>query len=211
MGESVGDYYDHKSSAEHRAYYEAWAETYDEDFAARESYDYPARVAAILAAVSVAADSPIADVGCGTGLVGRALAALLPGMSIEGLDISPAMMQVASVIGCYRALHEADLSEGFGKLNGHFGAVISTGTFTLGHLGPEALRPTIELGRPSALFVIGINRQHFLEQGFAEELAALAASGLISEYDVLPVPIFGEPLPQDDIRTGNVVVFRRAA
>ena len=198
------------SSEEHRAHYDKNAELYDEEFAQVENYDYPARVAALLSSVAVDSDSPVADVGCGTGLVGRSLAQMTPEMVIDGLDVSPGMLRVALGTGAYRVVHEVDLTQANPNLEGSFGAVISSGTFTMGHLGTASLPHVIALGRPDALFVLAVNQKHFLAEGFAAELDLLHDTGIIGRWEMLRVPIFSEPLPQEDERTGCVVVFRRA-
>ncbi|KLR60338.1 Methyltransferase domain [Actinobacteria bacterium IMCC26207] len=209
MSYQFGLAYEFSSTEEHRAHYDKNAELYDEEFAQVKNYDYPARVAAVLKSVAVASDSPIADVGCGTGLVGRSLAQMTPEMIIDGLDLSPGMLRVAVSTGTYRAVHEVDLTQANPNLEGLFGSVISTGTFTLGHLGPSSLQHVIALGRPHALFVLAINQKHFLAENFAAEFNLLQDAGKIGPWEMLRVPIYSEPLPQEEERTGCVVVFRR--
>ncbi|MBL6454521.1 tetratricopeptide repeat protein [Belnapia sp. T6] len=53
---------------------------------------------------------PVLDLGCGTGLVGVALADLLGG-PLTGIDISPGMLEQAAVKHLYAALHHAEISE----------------------------------------------------------------------------------------------------
>ncbi len=203
------DAYEFSSTEEHRAHYDKNAAVYDEEYAQVENYDYPARVAAVFNSVAVDADSPVADVGCGTGLVGRSLARMTPEMVIDGLDLSTGMLRVALNTGTYRAVHEVDLTQANPTLEGSFGAVISAGTFTMGHLGVASLSHVLSLGRRGALFVLAINQRHYMADGFAAELDQLQAAGIIGPWEVLRVPLFSEPLPQEDARTGCVVVFRR--
>lgn len=208
-----GTAYEFTSSAEHRAYYDQWAREYDEGFAEHEGYDYPGRVAALLRALAVDGDTPVADIGCGTGLVGRALATLMPGTVVHGFDISPAMLEIASATGTYRSVTEIDLTSVDPTsmvMSGEFGAVVSAGAFTLGHLGPEVLRTVVWLGRPSALFVVGINGQHFAQADFASTLDGLRREGVIQPWEAVSVPIFGEPERVDLARMGSVAVFRRS-
>jgi len=206
-----GTAYQFRLSAQHREYYDQWAPTYDEDFAQQEGYDYPGRIAAIYRALAVGQDVPVADVGCGTGLLGRALVGAVPGLQVDGFDISPAMLAVALATGAYRHGVEVDLASPASPLPGGYGAVVSVGTFTLGHLGPDALRTILALGRPSALFVIGVNGKHFADAGFASVLDGLRESALITAWQSTWVPIFGEHATDDPIRLGAVVSFRLPA
>ena len=135
---------------------------------------------------------------------------MTPEMVIDGLDLSTGMLRVALNTGTYRAVHEVDLTQANPNLEGSFGAVISSGTFTMGHLGTASLPHVTALGRPDALFVLAVNQKHFLAEGFAAELDLLHDTGIIGRWEMLRVPIFSEPLPQEDERTGCVVVFRRA-
>ena len=195
---------------EQRKYYDSAAATYDDEYLHRRNYDYPDRVAHIWASVSVPSDEPIVDIGCGTGLLGRALGRLTPGVIIDGLDLSRGMLEVAIATTAYRRVHEANLQVGVPELHGTYGGVVSSGTFTIAHLGLEALRPVIDLGRPSALFVLGVNRQHFIDEQWPSALDRLIVDGLIGEWDSIRVPIYGDQLPIENLRCADVVVFRRA-
>ena len=203
-----GTAYSFTSSAEHREYYDQWARQYDAEFAEYEGYDYPSRVAALFRALAVDGDGPIADIGCGTGLVGRALVELMPSAEIYGFDISAAMLEIATHTGAYVDVAEVDLTSPPSGLPGSFGAVVSAGAFTLGHLGPDVLATVVPLGRPSALFVLGINSQHFNQADFASALEALRLASAIGPWQAVEMPIFGEPAGDDPSRVGFVVAFR---
>ena len=77
-----------------RDLYRDWASSYDNDFGAAYGFVMPREVARIFLAESKG-DTPILDVGAGTGLV----AAHLGGAEIDGLDISPEMLEVARAQG----------------------------------------------------------------------------------------------------------------
>ena len=51
------------------------------------------------------------DVGCGTGLVGRALRARGYAGRIAGLDLSQASLEIAREGGAYDSLEQADLQQ----------------------------------------------------------------------------------------------------
>lgn len=205
-----GTAYAFTSSAQHREYYDRWAGHYDAEFAELEGYDFPGRVAALWQALAVDNDVPVADIGCGTGLVGLAIVSRVPDVPVHGFDISRAMLDIARSTGAYVDVTHVDLTSPDDLAPGQFGAVISAGAFTLGHLGPDVLRTVIAMGRPSALFVLGINRKHFLQADFASVLDRLHRSDAIGPWQVTDVPIFGEAATEDPARIGSVVHFRRA-
>lgn len=169
------------------AYYDQFSDTYDSDFADALGFALPAAVAAqYLARANGAA--PIADLGCGTGLVGEALRDASP--VIDGLDISPKMLDAAAQRGVYRNLIELDLTKDIGHLTENYAAVLSSGTFTHGHLGPEALDNALKIGAAECLFVLSINKAHYTSKGFARALDAYRTSGKIRDLRSEEVPIY---------------------
>jgi predicted TPR repeat methyltransferase len=89
--------------------YDEWAESYDDDLVSW-SYRAPNVVAEIV--VTRQPDARLVlDVGCGTGLVGKALRAHGCAARIVGLDISEASLRVADRTGAYDALERADLQQ----------------------------------------------------------------------------------------------------
>ena len=58
---------------DNKAYYDEFASTYDDDFATALGWHYPQAIASIYRDQATDQDRPIADVGCGTGLVAEAL------------------------------------------------------------------------------------------------------------------------------------------
>ncbi|MBC6441751.1 MAG: methyltransferase domain-containing protein [Rhodobacteraceae bacterium] len=159
-------------------YYADFAKVYDSDFAAPMGYIYPRAVAEQYRAHAGPEDVPVADIGCGTGLVAEALG--LSAANIEGFDISPEMLAKARDKGLYAVLHEADLTRP-PEIKPRFGALVSAGTFTRGHLGPEPLEYALNLARPGALAVIGVNVEHFEAKGFGPMLEQLETAGRIRD------------------------------
>jgi predicted TPR repeat methyltransferase len=85
--------------------YDGWASEYDRDLS-RWGYEVPQIVARALAANHADA-ATVLDVGCGTGLVGRALQTA-GFVSVTGVDLSVESLNSAKKAGVYDALHEAD-------------------------------------------------------------------------------------------------------
>ena len=66
----------------------------------------------------------------------------------------------------YRNLIEADLTQTIDIPDDTYAGIISTGAFTHGHLGPDALNELVRVAIPSAVCAIGINEHFYAEQGF---------------------------------------------
>lgn len=66
---------------------------------------------------------------------------------------------------------------------------MSAGTFTLGHVGPKALTELLRVAAPGALFVLSINKTHYVRAAFAPAFAALFPQ--IDRLSLPEVPIYG--------------------
>ena len=119
--------------------YESWAADYDHDVFDVMGFTGTERIADLLAAHVPDRNQPVIDLGCGTGAAGARLSD--HGFdSIDGVDISPAMLQVAARRGVYRHLVAADLTQPM-SIEHRYGASISAGTFTTGHVGTRTRSP----------------------------------------------------------------------
>jgi predicted TPR repeat methyltransferase len=172
--------YDLATPADSQRFYDAFAPTYDADFVETMGYQYPAEIAQAYRRHATPNDLPVADVGCGTGIIATTLG--LPPDQIDGMDISPQMLAVARTKLAYAALFEFDLTGPLDAHHARYGAVLSAGTFTHGHLGPEPLANLLQIARPNALFIIGVNQAHFISHNFAAVLDALRDTNRITPY-----------------------------
>ncbi|TMM54490.1 class I SAM-dependent DNA methyltransferase [Sulfitobacter sabulilitoris] len=113
-----------------RTLYDEWADTYEAEIAAN-GYVTPDRCAKALAKYAKDQAAPVLDFGCGTGLSGLALA--LAGFKvIDGVDLSPEMIDQAREKNVYRDL--ATIAPG-GKLRhqpGRYGAITAIGVIGAG-------------------------------------------------------------------------------
>lgn len=176
--------YDLKTPDDARKLYADWAETYDSGFSEEMGYDSPRQVARIYC--EEGGDAPCLDVGAGTGLV----AAHLEGLTVDGLDISPEMLAVAGRKGLYRKLIEADLNASLPMSDATYGGVISAGTFTHGHVGPDCLPELLRVVRPGGLFACTVVPEVFDGRGFGSALASLQAAGRITPLRFAEVRIY---------------------
>lgn len=189
-------------------YYRDWADSYDTAFAGAMDYVYPAAVAERFAELAGATDSPVLDIGAGTGLVGAELGAR--GIArIDALDISGEMLAVAMGKGCYRDRIVADLTAALAIDGSTYGGLVSAGTFTHGHVGPVAFDELLRVARPGALFVIGINAAVYESAGFRQKFAELAPG--LRDFRIEEARIYGEsadPAHRGD--TAQLAIFRKA-
>ncbi len=128
--DSIGDWLqaDPSDPAVVAGRYDEWAQSYDDDLAAW-SYQAPAVVAETVMARQPAAASAL-DVGCGTGLVGRALRDRGFAGRLVGLDISEQSLEKAREGGGYDALEQADLQQRLAVEDSGVDAVVCVGVMT---------------------------------------------------------------------------------
>ncbi|WP_071673868.1 class I SAM-dependent DNA methyltransferase [Nioella nitratireducens] len=167
--------YNLAGAEETQAFYRDWAETYDQTFAETRGYRSPAEVARVFRA-SAKENEPVLDIGAGTGLLGQELT----GFTVDAIDLSPDMLSVAARKGVYRSLITADLTKPLDIPNGTYGGLVSSGTFTHGHVGPECLPELMRIARSGALFAGTVIPEIFDSAGFGSALALLVADGTIS-------------------------------
>ena len=199
---NLDDAYALETPEDNKILYRKWASTYDADFAQRNKYVYPKTIAAICAElVDTDSTTTIIDIGCGTGIVGTCLSELLPAGIIDGVDISPEMLLIASTKSrvstepVYRNLFEADLTQPITFASATYDIAISAGTFTHGHLGPNALINVLSTIRHGGRMVVGINKEHFSANGFNSALQMATDNHLISTPTFTEVQIYDEGSP----------------
>ena len=134
----------------HIDFYRDFAELYDSTYAASLGYIYPLGIASVLSGQQ-RPQGAILDIGCGTGLVATAIRKVDPSAVIDGVDISPDMLGKARAKGEYRDLVAADLTADCSHIATDYAAIVSAGTFTFGHLGPELIPDMVGLCRPGEI------------------------------------------------------------
>jgi len=209
---SLEDAYALQTPEDNVALYRHWAETYDVEFARDRGYQYPQIIADIYARHAKPADTPVLDVGSGTGLVASALQehhSVDAQLTIDGVDISPEMLAVSRTKNVYRHLFEADLTQSIDLPEKQYGAVVSAGTFTHGHVGPEALIKLLRLCRAGALFVIGVNGTAFDQYHFGSHFAALQADQHITPIEFIRVQYYATATDGHAADQGYAALFRK--
>ncbi|WP_421709198.1 class I SAM-dependent DNA methyltransferase [Algihabitans sp.] len=159
-----------------RRLYGEWAESYDAELTELHGYVAPQATARALADLMTDRSAPILDVGCGTGLVGQALAER--GCScIDGIDISAEMLLEAGKKGVYRALWSEDLLQGASAEDDSYAAVIGVGVFSRQLLPPPVFDELVRLVRPGGHLALVVRGDQFEADGFAEKMRELEENG----------------------------------
>jgi SAM-dependent methyltransferase len=189
-----------------RRLYADWADTYDTDFARRTGYRPARRIAEEF--VAAGGTGPVLDAGCGTGLVADAL---LDDIDVDGLDLSPEMLAIARAKGRYRGLIEADLTRPLDLADGAYRGLVSAGTFTHGHVWPEALTELLRVLAPGAVVALAVNADFAQRSGMDAMIVGLERAGRITAPRVAEEPIYDGPEPPEGHAdaTGLLMLFQR--
>ncbi len=167
MDQSLGD------SSGVRKYYDQWTPTYEEDVL---SWGYGAPEAAVeFISDRVDKEAQILDAGCGTGLVGRALAAA-GYHDVVGVDLSSDSLDLAAQTKCYRAVTEVDFTDlPTNLLDDTFSALLSVGVLSYLANLEEVLREFCRVVEPSGLIVVTERTDLFAERKTGEVFRQLEA------------------------------------
>ena len=186
--------------------FDTYAESFDDHLTGALGYRIPQVIRALLA------DHPpfaaLIDIGCGTGLVGAALADRVTAM--DGIDIAPRMTRKALERGIYRHLRTGDAAAILGSdpaLAGPYDLAIAADVFVyLGALEPIFAAVTSVLA-PDGLFIFSVETAEgpgpalrssgrFAHPGaYIDQLAALFGFAIAARH---PQPIRNErdnPIP----------------
>lgn len=167
---------DNKSHVE---FYQKWAADYDHEMLDKLGYTSPSAIASLLVEHLPEKSSRIIDIGCGTGLTCGLLHK--QGYSnLEGIDLSPDMLQVASNRNIYQSLFIGDLNLQLDIDSNSYDAAVSSGTFTHGHVGPEPLDEIVRILKPSGILAITIHRDLWQSHGFEAKLKSLVSSNALA-------------------------------
>ena len=159
-------------------FYSKWADDYDYQMLDELGYISPTTIAQLLIDRLPQKDTRVFDIGCGTGLIGRFLHR--QGYTqIDGIDLSPDMVRIAQDRNIYRQVMVADLNQPLVIADDTYGAAISSGTFTHGHVGPEPLEEIFRILSPGGILACTVHRDLWQTEGFESKFNSLIEAGLI--------------------------------
>lgn len=188
---SISLAYSYKSSQELSMFYNDSAKGYD-DFADSVGYVLP-KLVAQKAIEYIRPTDKLIDIGCGTGLLGVELNSLKDGLIIHGIDISSEMIIEAyrkkknNGNRHYKIFHHLDLASEDVVPENEYNFMVSSGTFTTGHLNGLHLSRIVNSMKDDAIAVFSVKSDHFDESGFMEELVNLEKGGLIKVINISEV------------------------
>ena len=189
---SLESAYDLKSASDNIELYSVWAETYDMDFINEMQYQLHFSVADEF--ILNGGEGLVLDVGAGTGALAQAL--LQKGkFSIEATDISEEMLEIAKSKNIYKRSFLSDLTKEVPVDNSFYDGVVSSGTFTHGHVGPSSIRELVRVTKPGGLITISINEKHWISLDFEGEVEKLSQH--TRNYTIKKISIYGEQSKHD--------------
>ena len=189
---SLQNAYELKSPDDNVELYSAWAETYDNDFIKDMQYKLHFSVAEEF--VLNVGNGLILDVGAGTGALAQALLQKEQ-FTIEATDISKEMLKVAETKKIYKRCFVSDLTKKIPVDNNTYDGVVSSGTFTHGHVGPSALIELVRVTKPGGLVTISANEKHWIALNFENEVEKL--NKYVRNYTLKKISIYAEQSTHD--------------
>ena len=161
-----------KTTEEIMKYYDEWGTNnkYDKDMI---EWDYtgPKETVDTFKKYANNKEIKIYDAGCGTGLVGVELKKN-GYTNFDGVDLSEKLLDLVPN-GLYRNLSKADLNKPLNISDNKYDAILCVGTFTFGHVKPQALNEFIRITKNKGLICFTINEGIYEEYGFDKKINEL--------------------------------------
>lgn len=166
------------------AAYCEWADKYDNDLMNEMGYVAPMVTCKLLQTYLYYKDAYILDAGCGTGIVG-VLLHKEGYCNIEGIDYSRHMLDKAKEKDVYQALSQSDLTQPLNIPDDTYDAIVSVGTFTCGHVGPDAFDELARITKPGGVVCFSVREQAWEEDDYRERLREMENNGIWELQELL--------------------------
>jgi ubiquinone/menaquinone biosynthesis C-methylase UbiE len=140
--------------------YKNWAKKYEDDVINLAGYVGHLITSELLLSYLSNTQTKILDAGCGTGLVGEILNKN-SFQNLIGVDFSQEMLNIAKQKNVYQSLDLVDLTKKLDYEDNVFDAVICAGTFTCGHVGPDALREMVRITKQAGYICFTVRKQEW--------------------------------------------------
>jgi predicted TPR repeat methyltransferase len=157
-------------------FYRNWADDYDHQMLDELGYTSPITIARLLDEYLPDKNARIFDIGCGTGLTCVFLHQQ-GYRALDGIDLSPDMVRVAENRGIYQDVLLGDVNQPLEIADNSYDAVISSGTFTHGHVGPGPLHEIFRILRPGGILACTVHMDLWQSKGFEASFESLVATG----------------------------------
>ena len=164
-----------KTTDEVMKYYDEWGikNKYDQDMI-DWNYTGPKETVATFTKYAKDKNIKILDAGCGTGLVGVELKKYNY-LNIDGMDLSKKLLDLIPK-GYYQKLDQVDLNKPIKIKNDTYDAIMCVGTFTYGHVKPQALDEFVRITKNNGFICFTINEGIYEEYGFDKKIEELKNS-----------------------------------
>ena len=161
-----------KTTDEVMKYYDEWGikNKYDQDMI-DWNYTGPKETVATFTKYAKDKNIKILDAGCGTGLVGVELKKYNY-LNIDGMDLSKKLLDLIPK-GYYQKLDQVDLNKPIKIKNDTYDAIMRVGTFTYGHVKPQALDEFVRITKNNGFICFTINEGIYEEYGFDKKIEKL--------------------------------------
>lgn len=155
--------------------YDVWAKDYEQDLEDEFGYFAPQPAVEVLAKY-LPKPAKILDAGAGTGLVGQFLNQR-GYENLEGIDLSPGMLEIARKHNIYKALYQMVLGEPLDFATDSFDGIISVGTFTYKHAPSSSFDELLRITKPGGYIIFTLRLDFYEDSDFKTKMLALEESG----------------------------------
>ena len=171
-----------KTTKEVMDYYDEWGENdkYNKDMV-DWNYTGPKETVNTFLKYEKNKDALIFDAGCGTGLVGLELKKF-GFKNFHGADLSQKLLSTIPS-NLYKKLLKSDLNEPINLKDDTYDAIFCVGTFTFGHVRPNALDEFIRITKKGGLICFTINEGIYSDYGFDKKIDDLKNQNFWSELE----------------------------
>ena len=161
-----------KTTNEVMRYYDEWGDKdkYNKDMV-DWNYTGPKETAETFNKYEKNKDTLIFDSGCGTGLVGIELKKY-SFKNFHGADLSQTLLDTVPK-DLYQKLVRVDLNKPIKEKDDQYDALMCVGTFTFGHVKPQALDEFVRVTKKNGLICFTINEGIYKDYGFDKKIENL--------------------------------------
>jgi predicted TPR repeat methyltransferase len=202
--------YGYNKSSDLQRFYDDTANGYD-NYIKETGYALPYRLVDYLRERTQLNGMLILDVGCGSGLLGELINKECQSSTIDGVDFSIEMLNIAgnkkvdpfsprpdAGKQIYRSLVKADLTTDHRIIAElRYDILVSAGVFTTGHLGFEDLVNLLPYVKSDGIVSVTVKKNVYEDDGFDKRLTTAVCAGVISEFTTQIVNIYENDVYND--------------